>query len=306
MRVVFMGTPEFAVPSLQALASEHEVLTVYTRPDKPRGRGRTPVPSPVKSAALDLGLPVRQPDTLRDAAAVELLVSDGPDVICVAAFGMILPPEILGIPRFGCLNVHASLLPEYRGAAPIQRAILDGAQSTGVSIMQMEEGLDTGPYSLVYTTEVDDKSLTELEAELAARGADLLVQALARLEAGDLEWHEQDPARATYAPKIGPEDVALSPDLDVETALRRIRASSRSARSKLRVGECVLDVTDAGRADVALEKGTLRSTKDVLALGLSDGTIEVREVRPQGKACMHGCAWARGARVPETCTWDAV
>ncbi|MRR13387.1 methionyl-tRNA formyltransferase, partial [bacterium] len=146
MRVVFMGTPSFAVPSLMALASRHEVTLVVTRPDRAAGRGTSLRHSAVKCAALDLGLPLLQPSTLRGDEC-ERIAAAAPDVICVAAFGMILPPEVLGIPRYGCINVHASLLPTYRGAAPVQRAILAGDPVTGVSIMRMEQGLDTGAYA---------------------------------------------------------------------------------------------------------------------------------------------------------------
>lgn len=304
MRVTFMGTPDFAVPSLQALAVRHEVISVYTQPDRPRGRGRTPVPSSVKSAALDLGLPIRQPESLRDARVVEELGDDAPDAICVAAYGIILPPQILEIPPLGCLNVHASLLPEYRGAAPIHRAVLDGRTQTGVTIMRMEAGLDTGPYSRTYTTAIADKTVLELEIELAARGAELLLEVLAEVRDGTVVWHPQDEAKATYAPKIGPADVALGPDLGVETALRRIRVSSRSARTKVSLRGCVLDITVATRSEEVLPPGAARSRKDALILGFSDGSIVANEVRPEGKGCMEGCAWARGARVTSECQWD--
>jgi methionyl-tRNA formyltransferase len=303
MRVVFMGTPDFAVPSLEALADTHALLAVYTQPDRPRGRGRAPVPSAVKSAALRLGIPVRQPASLAEESVLEDLRADAPDVICVAAYGVILPPTVLQIPAQGCLNVHASLLPEYRGAAPIHRAVLDGQIHTGVTVMRMEAGLDTGPYSLVYRTPIEAKTVTELEQELAREGARLLVEALEDLADGSIIWHAQDDARATYASKIAAHDVALSPDLDVETALRRIRASTRSARAKISLAGYTLDVTAATRTEDRLPQGAARSVKDALFLGFSDGAIVAEEVRPEGRACMAGCAWARGARMSDECQW---
>lgn len=303
MRVVFMGTPDFAVPSLRSLAERHEVVSVYTRPDRPRGRGREPVPSPVKAAAIELGIPVRQPETLRDESLLTELRADAPDVICVAAYGAILPPTLLEIPRLGCLNVHASLLPAYRGAAPIHRAVLDGRTETGVTIMRMEEGLDTGPYSRVFSTPIDEKTVGDLESELAQEGARLLLEVLDEVEAGTAQWHDQDDALATYAPKIGAADVALHPGLDVDTALRRIRASTRSARAKISMGGCTLDITSASKSDESLPAGAARSRKNALVIGMSDGAILAHEVRPEGKACMQGCAWARGARIPDECQW---
>ncbi len=303
MRVVFMGTPDFAVPSLEALTDAHLVLAVYTQPDRPRGRGRTSVPSPVKSAAQQLGIPVRQPARLADESVLDELRADAPDVICVAAYGMILPPAVLEIPTQGCVNVHASLLPEYRGAAPIHRAVLDGRTFTGVTIMRMEAGLDTGPYSLVYQTPVAGKTVPELEQELAREGARLLIEVLEDLGDGSVVWHAQDDRRATYAPKVTAVDVALRPDLDIETALRRIRASTRSARAKISLAGCTLDITAATMSEDPLPEGAARSVKDALFLGFSDGTIVAEEVRPEGRACMAGCAWARGARIPDECQW---
>jgi len=172
VRIVMMGTPAFAVPTLDALLGAHDVAAVYCRPDRASGRGRKVVASPMKEQALAAGVPVEQPATLRDPEAVATLSSYAPDVIVVAAYGLILPPEVLAVPQHGCLNVHGSLLPRWRGAAPVQRAILAGDEVTGVSIMQMEEGLDTGPWCLQVSVPVDEKSADEPAVELAR----LLVQ----------------------------------------------------------------------------------------------------------------------------------
>jgi len=305
VRVVFMGTPEFAVPALRALADRHEVVCVYTRPDRPAGRGRVSRPSPVKQVAAELGLPVRQPETLRDPAEHAALRTLAPDVICVAAYGLILPPEVLEVPRHGCLNIHASLLPRYRGAAPVHRAILDGEQVTGVSIMRMEEGLDTGPYALQVPVELDELTVGEATALLAERGAEALVQVLDALETSEVTWTPQDDSEATYAAKVTRADVALDPDLGVDEALRRIRASSKSAPSRVCVDGTSMTVLRARRSLTSPGPGRVAVAKDALVLGFADGGLVLDEVRPEGRACMDGACFARGARLGAEAGWEA-
>src|SRR5215468_686930 len=187
LRLVFAGTPEFAVPCLEAcLAAPADVVAVYTQPDRPAGRGRALAPSPVKQAALAAGLAVEQPETLRDAAALERLREHAPDLVVVVAYGLILPKKVLAIPRLGCWNVHASLLPRWRGAAPIQRALLEGDAETGVCLMQMEAGLDTGPVLIERRTPIaSDETGGSLHDRLAALGADALAEGLARVARGE-------------------------------------------------------------------------------------------------------------------------
>src|SRR5690606_19517166 len=201
MRLVFAGTPEFAVPALEALvAAGHSVTAVYTQPDRPAGRGRRLAASPVKQAADRLGLGVEQPASLRDPAAIAQLARHAPEAMVVVAYGLILPPDVLSIPPRGCLNIHASLLPRWRGAAPIQRAILAGDTHTGVSIMQMDEGLDTGPVLLERSTPIGEReSAASLHDRLAALGAEAIVAALAQLEADALTARPQPATGATYA-----------------------------------------------------------------------------------------------------------
>lgn len=198
MRVVFMGTPAFAATILDDLAEQHDVAAVYTRPDAVRGRGKRLEPSPVKAAAERRGLRVLTPRTLRDEAAQRELASFAPDVICVAAYGAILPKEVLDIPRFGCLNVHASLLPRWRGAAPIQWSVIAGDQKAGVTTMLMAEGLDTGDMLLKYETEVGVRETAgELFDRLAQAGAQLLVETLDRLDT--ITPIPQDDSQSCYA-----------------------------------------------------------------------------------------------------------
>lgn len=302
MDVVFMGTPGFAVPVLRALAGAHRVLAVYTRPDAASGRGSRLLPPPVKSVALELGLPVRQPATLRDPQVRAELAALRPDVVCVAAYGAILPPEVLAIPRHGCLNVHASLLPRWRGAAPIQRAILAGDATAGASIMRMEAGLDTGPWALQTRTPVGDATAAELTARLAELGASALLEVLSRLD--DVVWVTQDDADATYASKVTRADVALSPDLPAEDALRRVRASGASAPARLVVADRVLTVVAASRATAPVRAGVVLATPQALLIGMADAALSLDVVRPAGRGDMPGAAWARGARLSADAIWQ--
>lgn len=298
-----MGTPGFALPSLRMLAAEHDVIQVYTQPDRPCGRGRVPKPPPVKAAALDLGLEVRQPQTLRDPQEHGFLESLGPDVICVAAYGLILPPEVLEIPRYGCVNVHASLLPHYRGAAPVHRSILAGDRETGVSIMLMEEGLDTGPYAHRVAVPVGERSVDELTEVLAEVGAEALSEVLREIEDGTVVWTPQDDSKASYAAKITRDDVALEPSLTVAEAHRRIRASSASAPSRACVSGRLLTVVRGSIVRPGPEQGSVHTTRDSLVLGFADGGISLDEIRPEGKGCMDGACFARGARLDDRATW---
>lgn len=302
MRVVFMGTPSFAVPSLRAVAARHEVSAVFTRADRASGRGAHLRPSEVKVAAEELGLTVVQPPTLKGEAATEI-GRLRPDVICVAAFGMILPPEVLEIPRFGCINVHASLLPRYRGAAPVQRAILAGDAETGISIMQMEEGLDTGPFALQRTVRIDGRYAQEVEDDLARVGAAALMEVLEKLEGGGISWTEQDDEQATYAAKITKDDVALTPDLSVSEAFARVRASTHRAAARACVGDRELTVLRATPVDSDIAAGSVCLVDGTPLLGFTDSALRLEIVRPAGKGDMSGAQWACGARLSEDACW---
>ncbi len=226
MRVAFAGTPEFAALALEALlAAGHDVALVLTRPDRPAGRGMKLAPSPVKRLALSRGLALRQPPSLKDPAEQEALRAAGAEVMVVAAYGLILPQAVLDIPRLGCLNIHASLLPRWRGAAPIQRALLAGDAETGITIMQMDAGLDTGDILLAEPIAIGARDTAgALHDQLARLGADCIVRALAALERGALPRRPQGEAGATYAPKIGREDAALDWSRDAAELERAVRA----------------------------------------------------------------------------------
>ena len=258
MRIVFAGTPEFAVPPLAALcASRHEVVGVLTQPDRPAGRGRKLVTSAVKNFALQQGLPIAQPQTLRSTEGRESLVHWQPDVLVVVAYGLILPGEVLSMPRFGCLNIHASLLPRWRGAAPIQRAILAGDEYTGVTLMQMDAGLDTGPMLLQRRVAIGaDVDSAALHATLAQVGAEALLETLDGLETGTLAAQPQPSSGVTDAAKIDKAEARIDWQHDAIDIARRVRAfrpwpiAETSQRGEqVRIHEAVvIGDAEAGRA----------------------------------------------------------
>ncbi|HTH40695.1 MAG TPA: methionyl-tRNA formyltransferase [Rhodocyclaceae bacterium] len=240
MKVIFAGTPEFAAQALRAiLAAGHEVPLVLTQPDRPAGRGQKLQPSPVKQVALEHGIPVHQPERLKDPATHQPIIDAAADVMVVAAYGLILPQAVLDIPRHGCLNIHGSLLPRWRGAAPIQRAIEAGDKESGVVIMQMEAGLDTGPMLLTESLSItDDDTAASLHDKLAAQGARLIVDALARLP--ELQAVPQPEEGVTYAHKIEKAEAAIDWNLSAEQLARRIRAFNPFPGATAKHGELLL------------------------------------------------------------------
>ena len=226
LRLVFAGTPEFSVPVLQALIdSGYEIAGVYTQPDRPAGRGREPRPSPVKQRALEHGLTVFQPESLKPEAEQQQLQALNPELMIVVAYGLLLPQAVLSIPRLGCINVHASLLPRWRGAAPIQRAILAGDRQTGITIMQMDEGLDTGGMLARAVCDIKPEDTgSSLHDRLMQLGADTLIQSLALLQRGELTAESQDDSHATYANKLSKQEAEIDWRLDAVQIERAVRA----------------------------------------------------------------------------------
>jgi methionyl-tRNA formyltransferase len=226
LKILYAGTPEFAVPALDALvAAGHQVVAVYTQPDRPAGRGRVLTASAVKARALAHGLVVHQPPTLREAAALHEFALSAPDVAVVAAYGLLLPPEILRVPRLGCLNIHASLLPRWRGAAPVQRAILSGDSHTGISIMQMDEGLDTGAVLSHRSIPIGGRETSaELTERLAVLGAQALLSVLGELTAGHALSQPQSTEGVTYARKLDKKEAQINWRLSAREIDRQVRA----------------------------------------------------------------------------------
>lgn len=312
MRIVFMGTPAFAASILEELAGHFDIVGVYTREDAVRGRGKKLMASPVKEMGQELGLKVFTPQSLRDAAVQQQIASLRPDCICVAAYGAILPPAILDIPPLGCLNVHASLLPRWRGAAPIERAILAGDEEVGVCIMRMEEGLDTGDYCVVRSIPIQGRNAVDLTDELANLGARALITALAHIEEGNVRWVEQDEDGATYAEMIAKGELNLDPGATALENARRVQASSEAHPARCVIagrGASVLSVRiangerpsvfldGANRGSEALPNlvgGEAAYASKRLLLGCSEGTLEVLTLKPDGKREMDAASFAAG------------
>jgi methionyl-tRNA formyltransferase len=313
LRVALFGTPAFALPTLEGLHARHEVVLVAAQPDRPVGRGRALASPPVAERARALGLPLAQPERLRrDAAFAELLASLDLDVAVTAAYGQILPASLLAIPREGFLNVHASLLPRWRGAAPVQHALIAGDEVTGVSIMQTEAGLDTGPVRLVRERPIapHDDAVT-LQGALAQLGAEVLAEALERLAAGTLPSVPQDDALATLAPRLTKDDGRIRWAEPARSVLDRHRGVAGWPGSWCRIGGAddgaVLKVhgleiaPNAARVSArAAGHGTVLAVDaDGLVIACGEGAVRLTEVQAAGKPRMGARAWANGARITQ-------
>lgn len=294
MRIVFMGTPDFAVPSLTSLVEAgNEIALVVTRPDAVRGRGKKLEPSPVKAKALELGLPVVEANRMTPEV-VEALQTAQADIFCVAAYGCILPDEVLHMAPLGIVNVHASLLPRWRGAAPIQRAILAGDEIAGVSIMRIGHGVDTGAYCAQASTSVAGMHAEALTMELGELGGKLLADTLPSLADGTAVWTEQDEALVTHAAKISKQEMRLDPHMAALDCVRHVLASSDTAPARCVIAGKTVRVLDAAPADVSLVEGQVLVKAKRVYFGLSDGSVELLEVKPDGKRAMAASAWAAG------------
>ncbi|HEX8256488.1 MAG TPA: methionyl-tRNA formyltransferase [Allosphingosinicella sp.] len=306
MRLAFMGTPDFAVPTLDALlAAGHEVAAVYSQPPRPAGRGKALRPSPVQHRAEAAGIEVRTPLTLRDPAAQAAFAALDLDAAVVAAYGLILPAPVLEAPRLGCLNVHGSILPRWRGAAPVQRAILAGDAMTGVTIMQMERGLDTGPMYRVRETAVDGKTAGELTAELAAIGAALMVEVLKELPG--LEPVPQPEEGVTYAAKVEKHEARLDFARAAVEVERQVRAFNPVPGGYFEFGGERIKVLEAAvlagvrRVPAALESGPRPSPGSVdgdLAIACGSGALVPTLVQRAGRGAMTPGELLRGFPIP--------
>lgn len=300
MRIAFFGTPEYAVPSLLALLGEgFEVVVVVTQPDRPHGRSRSElVPPPVKVTATDEGIPVLQPERPDTPAFVEALRSYAPDLGVVVAYGHILKPPLLALPPYGMVNVHASLLPKLRGAAPIQHAILQGLAETGVSIMRMDEGLDTGPVLLRVPTPIaPDETGGELTTRLAEVGALALVEALTLIASGAAAAEPQDHAQATHAPKITREVARIRWTEAADTLARLVRAMDPRPGAWCTLGGRELKLfgpQPADRAPAGTPPGQVVETDPAFVIATGDGALQFLDVQPAGRTRMSAREWIRG------------
>ncbi|HEX8466251.1 MAG TPA: methionyl-tRNA formyltransferase [Allosphingosinicella sp.] len=292
MRIAFMGTPEFAVPTLDALAAAgHEIAAVYSQPPRPAGRGKALRPSPVQQRAEVLGLEVRTPLSLKHPEAQAEFAALDLDAAIVAAYGLILPRPILEAPRRGCLNVHASILPRWRGAAPIQRAILAGDETTGVTIMKMDEGLDTGPMMAAMGTPIGRKTAGELTAELAGLGAERMVEVLDRWDRIGPRPQSED--QATYAPKIRKEEARLDFERTAAELERQVRAFNPAPGAWFEAGGERIKLLAADPVEASGEPGEVLPGKG-LVIACGDRALCARLLQRSGRAPMTGAELLRG------------
>lgn len=306
MRVIFAGTPAAAVPSLEAVAaSRHELVAVLTRPDAPAGRGRRLEPSPVRQAANELGVPVLTPETVRDASFLARLRELAPDACPVVAYGNLIPPDALEIPRLGWVNLHFSLLPAWRGAAPVQHALMAGDQVTGASTFLIERGLDTGPVYGVMTENIRPTDTAgELLTRLSTAGSELLVATLDGIESGDLMARPQPAEGVSHAPKIEVEHARVNWSQPAVALDRLVRACTPAPGAwstfrgeRLKIGPLVPEQPVAEQPDAPLPPGSLRISKRAVHVGTGTTSVRLGQVQPNGKKPMEAVDWARGARV---------
>jgi methionyl-tRNA formyltransferase len=297
IRIAFMGSPDFAVPALKLLAGAYPVVGVVTQPDRPAGRGRALLPPPVKVAALELGLPLLQPEKIRQPEVFQRLSDWNPDVIVVAAFGQILRQNVLDLAPFGCINIHASLLPRWRGAAPIQACILAGDVETGVTIMKLDAGLDTGPSLSQRAIPIEPEDTGgRLFDKLAALGGELLMDTLPDYLSGKIVPQPQDNNRATYAPMLKKEDGLLDLSQPAETLARRVRAFNPWPGTYFLMNELPLKVHAAHSQPGSSQAGKRSVINGKPAISTAAGLLVLDEVQPPGRKSMPGKAFLAGAR----------
>lgn len=312
MRIVYMGTPEFAAVALDAIVKEHEVVAVITQPDKPQGRNRKLVPTPVKVKAQAYDIPVYQPVKIREEESVQMIRDYNPDVIVVAAYGQILPESILNIPKYGCINIHASLLPKYRGAAPIERAIIDGEVMTGVTTMYMEKGLDTG--DMIEKAEVPitgEDTGASLHDKLAEAGAALILTTLAKLEAGTVTRTKQDDAQSCYAAMLTKELGRMDftrPAVELERLIRGLNpwpcAYTTIDGKNVKLYKAEVINLDAQMRQTLQEKSEqilafapgeiVEVAKKYFVIACGEGALRVWKLQPEGKKAMDTSAYLNG------------
>ncbi len=296
MKVIFMGTPDFASGALEAIIEAgHEVAAVVTQPDKPKGRGKEMQMPPVKACALKYGIPVLQPAKVREPEEVAKLASFGADIFVVAAFGQLLPEEILKLPKFGCVNIHASLLPKYRGAAPIQWAILNGETETGITIMQMDKGLDTGDILMKRVVPIGERETGEsLYDKLSRAGAELIAEALPKIEKGELKAQKQNEEEATYVGMLKKSMGLIHWEKDAASIDRLVRglnswpsAYTYYRKKSLKIWECEAILEENGRVETEGMAGVVeRVEKDAFYVRTGKGLLKVVQVQLEGKKRM--------------------
>ena len=295
MRIIFMGTPDFAVPALKALAnSEHKVAAVFTQPDRPKGRKMILTPPDVKICAQELKIPVYQPESFKDGKALEIIKGLSPEAIVVAAYGKILPKSVLDVPVFGCINIHGSLLPKYRGAAPIQQSVLNGDKITGVTTMLMDAGLDTGDILMTSETNIgDDETSGELFNRLALMGGKLILKTLSALEKGEIIPQKQDESLATHTSKIDKTYCPVDFSKSAQEVHNKVRGLNPWPVAVTEIGNKKVKIYSTKIRKENGKAGTIISVKP-LVVACGENSIEIVELQPEGKKRMPASAFAAG------------
>jgi methionyl-tRNA formyltransferase len=300
-KILFMGTPEFAVPSLKILLEQDQaVIGVATQPDRPKGRGKQPAPPPLKVFAEAQRLPILQPELVRSPEFLDLFRQLAPDLVVVVAFGQILPKQMLELPRLGCINVHPSLLPRYRGAAPLNWAIIRGETTTGVTIMQMDKGMDSGAILLQEETAIGDReTVGELHDRLAVRGAQRLMETIRMIEAGAIRRIPQDHAAVTFAPRLKKEDGLIHWEADVRAIVRLIRGLSPAPCAYTFFDGKILRIFQAVETDTPSSAlpGTISIFENELRVSAGNGMVSLLDVQLEGKKRMPIQEFLRGCRL---------
>lgn len=298
MNVVYMGTPEFAVPPLDAIIKAgHNVTGVFTQPDKPKGRGYTLTPPPVKVRALESDIPVFQPNSMKDGEALEILTELNPDVIVVVAYGKILPKDILDLPKYGCVNVHASLLPKYRGAGPIQWCVLNGEKETGVTTMKMAEGLDTGDMLLKSSTLIgENETAGELHDRLSLMGAELITETLTALENNSVTPVKQDDSLSNYAPMLTKELCKIDWNKSAQKIHNQVRGLNPWPVAIATVNGKKVKIFATTVGNKSGNAGSVLSVNP-LTVACAEGSVIINELQLEGKKRMHSDDFVRGYRI---------
>lgn len=298
MRIIYMGTPDFAVPALERLVeSSHEVVAVFTQPDKPRGRKMIMTPPDVKVCAERYNIPVYQPNTFKDGEALKIIEDYNPDTIVVAAYGKILPKAVLDAPKYGCINIHGSLLPKYRGASPIQQAVLNGDKITGITTMLMDVGLDTGDILLQVETEIGENETSgELFDRLAVLGGDLLMDTLSSLEKGEITPKKQDESLASHTVKIDKSSCPIDFSKTAVEVHNQVRGLNPWPVATTRIGEKNVKVYSTKLCKKNGKEGTILSVKPLI-VACGEGSVEICQLQPEGKKQMTAEAFVAGHKL---------
>lgn len=299
MKVIFFGTPDFAVPILKDINDNHNVSLVVTAPDRPRGRGKKLKPSPVKEYARNQNIPIFQPENINGKDSLEKLEKEEADIFVVAAYGSILKPSVLNVPKLYCINVHGSILPKYRGAAPIERSILNGDEDTGISIMKMEAGMDTGPVAKILKTKIGEKSAIDLRKELSLLGGKAILEVLTDIENGSVNFLPQDETLATYAPKIVKSEGQIKPKLETcFQILRKIQGMDTYGGAYILINGVKYKLYKGCQTTKDVKCGYVVEEDKRLYLGCKDGSIELLEIQAPNKARMNTKSYLLGNKFP--------